>query len=148
LNWQRFFAEKWPIELVTINAVPALSNCFMPWYIDAKGDEVAYDHHEAHPMSVKDVPRAMRLLNDERRADIYEKVESLEKADGVVRFDVPTYSLPAGQYFVLDRNHRLSALTLHPVPFEVTFWSVAGPLDPDCLLDLIHWTPPRKQTDG
>jgi hypothetical protein len=33
---------------------------------------------------------------------------------------------------------------LNSVPFEVTLWNVRGPLDPSCLLDLIHWLPPRK----
>jgi hypothetical protein len=138
-NWDRFLDESWPIELVTLNSPSALSRCFMPWYIGKTGDEVAYDDPEAAPMSLDDVPKVKGILNDERLADIREYVNSFKNYPGVIEFAVPTYALPDNQYFVLDRNHRLSALTLVSVPFEVTVWNVCGPLDPDCLLDLIHW---------
>ena len=143
-NWDRFFEEKWPIELVTLDSKSALARCFMPWYIGAKGDEVAYDAPDAVPMSLIDVPKAKWILNEERQADIHEYVESVRDQEGVVRFVAPTYALPDNQYFILDKNHRLAALTLNSGPFEVTLWNVRGPLDPDCLLDLIHWMPPRK----
>jgi len=144
LNWDRFSAEEWPVELVTLDSPSALARCFMPWYIGAKGDEVAYDHPEAVPMSLSDVPKAIELLNEERRADIQQYVESFRSEQGVIKFAAPTYALPDDQYFILDRNHRLSALALNAVPFEVTLWNVRGPLDPSGLLDLIHWIPPRK----
>lgn len=143
-NWKRFFAEKWPIEIVRLNAVPQLSRCFIPWYIGPKGDEVAYDDPIATPMRLSDVPKSIHLLNEERRQDIFDYVDRVKKEQSVVRFAVPTYALPDDQHFVLDRNHRLSALTLEPVPFEVSLWNVRGPLESDGLLDLIHWLPPRK----
>jgi hypothetical protein len=143
-NWDRFFEEEWPIELVTLDSPSALARCFMPWYIGATGDEVAYDHPEAVPMSLNDVPKAMAILNEERQADIKEYVDSIRSQKGVIKFAAPTYALPDNQYFILDKNHRLSALMLNSVPFEVTLWNVRGPLDPSGLLDLIHWVKPRK----
>ncbi len=143
-NWDRFLKEKWPIELVHIQSPSDLGRCFMPWYIGKKGDEVAYDHVEAVPMCLTDVPKAIQILNEERRGDLQEYVDAFRNQKDVIKFDVPTYALPDNQYFILDRNHRLSALTLNPVPFDVTLWNVCGPLDPDSLLDLIHWLPPRK----
>ena len=95
-------------------------------------------------MSLHDVPKAMPLLNEERKADIQNYVDLFRKEKGVIEFTAPTYALPDGQYFILDRNHRLSALALNAVPFRVTLWNVRGPLESDGLLDLIHWTPPRK----
>jgi len=143
-NWDRFFEEEWPIELVSLDSPLALARCFMPWYVGPKGDEVAYDDPEAVPMSLNDVPKAMAILNEERRADIQQFVDSLRSHNDVIKFAAPTYALPDNHYFILDRNHRLSALTLNSVPFEVTLWNVRGPLDPSCLLDLIHWVPPRS----
>jgi hypothetical protein len=118
----------------------AFSQCFTPWYIGKTGAEVAYDHPEAVPMCLADVPKAASILNEERKSDLQEYADSFRNQKKSVEFTVPTYSLPDNQYFILDRNHRLSALTLAPVPFSVTLWNVRGPLDPDCLLDLIHWT--------
>ncbi len=143
-NWDRFLAEQWPIELVTLNSHADLERCFMPWYIGVKGEEVAYDAEKAVPMRLTDVPKTMNILNDERQADIQSYVEEFRHQADLVKFSVPTYALPDDQYFILDRNHRLSALTLNSVPFKVTLWNVRGPLESDGLLDLIHWLPPRK----
>ena len=143
-NWDRFLEGAWPIETVTLDSQESLSRCFMPWYIGAKGDEVAYDDPDAIPMNLSDVPKAVALLNGERRADIQQYVDKFRGQKDAIRFSAPTYALPDNCYFILDRNHRLSALALNPVPFEVTLCNVRGPLDPDGLLDLIHWVPPRK----
>lgn len=147
-NWDRFLEEKWPIEFVTLDSHDALARCFMPWYIGAKGEEVAYDYPDAVPMRLTDVPKAMELLNEERRGDIQQYVDTFRDQKGKIQFSAPTYALPDNQHFILDRNHRLSALTLNSVPFEVTLCNVRGPLESEGLLDLIHWLPPRKPLPG
>lgn len=143
-NWERFHKENWPIEHVTLSTPDLLTRCFMPWYIGEKGQEVAYDDRDAVPMRLCDVPHAMGLLNEERLKDIQDYVDQFHKEKNRIRFAAPTYRLPKEEFFILDRNHRLAALALHPFPFEVTLCCVNGPLEPDCLLDLIHWVPPRK----
>jgi hypothetical protein len=139
LNWDRFIDERWPIEEVTIESNDDLERCFMPWFIGKGGEEVAYDHPEAVPMRLVDVPKADKLLNDERREDIRKYVDEYKRHASDIEFIAPTYALPDDQYFLLDRNHRLSALTFAPVKFRVTLWNIRGPLDKDGLLDLIHW---------
>jgi len=138
-NWDRFLAEKWPIEQVTLVSYPDLAHCFTPWYVGAVADEVAYDDPLAAPMCLHDVPKAFEILSDERKGDIQDKITKFREAEGLIRFAVPTYNLPDGGYFVLDRNHRLSALTLSEKPFEVELWNVRGPFEKECLLDLHHW---------
>jgi hypothetical protein len=140
LNWDRLFAERWPIKSIELTSAADLERCFMPWYIGKTGEEVAYDDPDAAPMRLTDVPKIKGILNDERQSDIHEKVSLFRDGHGMIEFSAPTYALPDDQYFVLDRNHRLSALTMVSVPFKVTLWNVYGPLDPDCLLDLVHWT--------
>jgi len=132
---------------VTITSPIQLKRLFMPWYIGKLGTEVAYDDHDAAPMSLADVPKVTDILNEERQADIQQYAEKFRQQEGPVTFAVPTYALPDGRHFVLDRNHRLSALTVAAVPFAVTLWNVKGPLDAECLLDLIHWTP-KGNTEG
>ncbi len=141
LNWDRFFKEEWPVEIVTLSSYSDLGRCYIPWYVGKSGEEVNYDHEEAAPMNLSDVPKVAAILNDERQGDIHQFADSFRNEHGTVQFCAPTYALPDDQYFVLDRNHRLSALTLVSVPFLVTLWNVRGPLDSDCLLDLIHWVP-------
>ena len=139
LNWDRFLAERWPIERVTLNDRESLGRCFMPWYVGKVGEDAAYDDTAAAPMSVKDVPKATEILNEERREGIEEKIDDFLDEQGVIRFTAPSYGLPDGGHFILDRNHRLSALAMSSLPFEVELWNVRGPFEEDCLLDLNHW---------
>jgi hypothetical protein len=137
--WDRFLAERWPIEQVTLVSRQELDRCFTPWYVGPVADSVAYDDPQAVPMSLHDVPKAFEILSDERKADIQEKIDKLRGDSGLIRFTAPTYNLPDGGYFILDKNHRLSALALSETPFEVELWNVRGPLEKECLLDLHHW---------
>ena len=138
-NWERFLAERWPIERVTLTDRAALDRCSAPWYVVRAGESVPYDDVHAFPMSLRDVPKAFEILSDERKADIRGKIEKFRDREGVVRLTVPTYGLPDGSYFVLDRNHRLAALVVTNFPFDVELWNVLGPPDKDALLDLHHW---------
>lgn len=138
-NWDRFLAESWPIEKVHLRSRTDLARCYVPWYIGKSGQEVAYDHDEAVPMSLSDVPKAVTLLNAERKEDIKKFLLEFAQSKGPITLTVPTYALPNDQYFVLDRNHRLAAVTLFPGTFDITLWNVHGPPDSDGLLDIIHW---------
>jgi hypothetical protein len=139
LNWDRFLAERWPIERVVLGSENDLGRCFTPWYVGKGGEELAYDHPHAVPMSLSDVPKAFAILNDERKSEIQEKIDTLRGGPSPVRFIVPTYALPDERYFVLDKNHRLSALALSGKPFEAELWNVRGPFEKECLLDLDFW---------
>ena len=148
LNWERFLAEQWPIEEVRLESHDELARCFVPWYIGKGGEEVAYDHPEAVPMRLVDVPKATRLLHDERQDDIRDNVSEYERHASDVEFIAPSYALPGNEYFLLDRNHRMSALTIAPVRFRVTLWNVRGPLEKEGLLDLIHWDGTHARLHG
>jgi hypothetical protein len=138
-NWERFLAEKWPIERVVIDSKSELNRCFTPWYIGNVGDQVAYDDPDSAPMSLADVPKAMELLSDSRKAHILEKIAEFCAEPGEVRFTAATYGLPDGGYFIMDRNHRLSALSMCEKPFQVELWNVKGPFEKECLMDLDFW---------
>jgi hypothetical protein len=147
-NWNRFILESWPVREVVITEQSDLRRCFMPWYIDADGKEVAYDDELAVPMCVRDVPHAMKLLNKERHHDIQQYVEEFQLHPDNIQFAAPTFALPDDQYFVLDRNHRLSALAVQPVHFKVVLWNVHGPFEKDALLDLHYWLHPHDKSEA
>lgn len=138
-NWERFLAESWPIERIVLVSPDDLARCFTPWYVGKGAEELAYDHPHAVPMSLSDVRKAFTILNDERKADIQEKIDRFRDNTGPVRFIAPTYALPDSRYFILDKNHRLSAVALSGKPFEAELWNVQGPFEKDCLLDLNFW---------
>ena len=138
-NWDRFLAERWPIERVVLVSEYELGRCFTPWYVGKGGEELPYDHPHAVPMSLSDVPKAFTILSDERKADIQEKIDALRGGPSPTRFIAPTYALPDDRYFVLDKNHHLSALALSGKPFEAELWNVLGPFEKECLLDLDFW---------
>jgi hypothetical protein len=138
-NWDRFVTELWPIERVLLVSENDLGRCFTPWYVGKGAEELPFDHPHAVPMSLSDVPKAFAILSDERKADIQEKIDSFRGGPSPVRFIAPTYALPDERYFVLDKNHRLSALALSGKPFEVELWNVRGPFEKECLLDLNFW---------
>ncbi len=145
LNWDRFLREEWPVEKIVIKSVAGLKQCFVPWYIGPDGKELAYNMENAVPMRLTDVPKAMDLLHGERTADIEMKVRELKDTTECIFIEAPTYALRRNQYFVLDRNHRLSALTMMPARFEVTLWNIRGPFELDGLLDLYHWLSPKQR---
>jgi hypothetical protein len=138
-NWDRFLDEQWPIERVVVDSKEQLGRCFTPWYIGLVGDQVAYDDPASAPMSVADVPKAMPVLSEERKADILDKIASFCGEDGTIRFVAATYGLPDGNFFVMDRNHRLAALVFCDKPFKVELWNVRGPFETDALMDLHYW---------
>jgi hypothetical protein len=145
LNWDRFLREQWPVEKIVIRSVAGLKRCFVPWYIGPDGKELAYNMKDAVPMRLTDVPKAIDLLHDERTTDIKLKVREFKESTGNICFEAPTYALRRNQYFVMDRNHRLSALTMLPSRFEVTLWNIRGPFELDGLLDLYHWLSPKQR---
>jgi hypothetical protein len=138
-NWDRFLAERWPIERIKLTSMEDLDRCFTPWYVGKGAEELPYDHPHAVPMSLHDVPKAFAILSDERKADIQEKIDILRRGPSPVRLIAPSYALPDDRYFILDRNHHLSALALSERPFEAELWNVRGPLEKECLLDLEFW---------
>src|SRR5215208_1103151 len=85
-NWDRFLAERWLIELVTLVSHPDLGRCYAPWYVGAGADEVSYDDPQAVPMCMHDIPKAFEILGDEHKAAIQEKVDKLRDATGLIRF--------------------------------------------------------------
>jgi hypothetical protein len=137
-NWNRFLNERWPITVVRVVDRRTLGGSVLPWYLGSAGQEVPYDAPDADPIYLAQIPAVVASLNNARQSGIQEYVERF-RAQPAIEFSVPSYDLGSARQLALDGNHRLSALLLTEVPFTVTFFSVHGPMEPNCLLDLIHW---------
>jgi hypothetical protein len=80
-----------------------------------------------------------------RRPRLGEVVSAIHEVIGI---QVPTHALPNDQCFVLDRNHRLPALTFASTPFRITLWNVRGPLQAHYVRDLTCWLPKDARYDS
>ena len=138
-NWARFLSERWPIELVRLYNIAELSRCFLPWYLGPAGREVQYADQCAKPISLPELPSAFASLRHDHQTGIQDYVRKFQASSGPICFAAPTYLLPGNRYLGMDGNHRLAALMLANRTFEVTLCNVRGPLEANCLLDLIHW---------
>jgi hypothetical protein len=147
-NWDRFLAERWPIERVMLFSENDLGRCFTPWYVGKGGEELPYDDPHAVPMSLHDVPKAFAILSDERKADIQDKINAIRGGPSPVQVIAPSYALPDDRFFVLDKNHHLSALVVSGLRFEVELWNVRGPFEKECLLDLDFWLKDQAHESG
>lgn len=84
-------------------------------------------------MKLTDVPKSIPILITGRQIDIIHYVSEFRNQPGINKVTAPTYVLPNDQYFALNGNHRLSALALNSVPFEITLWKTRGPIAADAL---------------
>lgn len=69
------------------------------------------------------------------RADFIRERARHYRAAGIMRDELPGYSLRAG-VILMDGVHRSTAALMAEVPIELDLYIVRGPLDPDCLADL------------
>jgi hypothetical protein len=138
-NWNRFFSERWPVAPIRVTTIDELGACVLPWYLGSSRGEVLYTQPDAIPLELSRLPQALNSLNQKRQAGIQNYVAKFKEMATTVEFPVPAYTLSDNRHLVLDGNHRLSALMLCSVPFIVTLWSIRGPLEANCLPDLVHW---------
>lgn len=61
--------------------------------------------------------------------------------------EIPSYAIPTNRYLVLGGNHSRSALTLCGLPFVAHMYIVKGPIDPNVLPDIVHFTGNRYLSD-
>ena len=90
-------------------------------------------------MSVIYAKEHLDKLEDCRRDAILDYVEQFRSAKIVPQMIVPAYALPNSQCLLLDRNHRTEALAIANVEFELTLFSIHGPIDGKILPDLERW---------
>ena len=91
-------------------------------------------------MSLTDVSTLMEIFNDEWHADFQQYANLFSRQAGDIEFAAPTYALlgdrtSSWRGFIGFRSTRWFLCLCD------TRWNVGRPMDPDCLLDLIHWQP-------
>lgn len=127
---------------VTARYLPSLaeeaSRLIVPWYV-ADGRQVPYDDAGAQPLRLQNVLLNLDSLEPERTAFIRKLAASLA-GEETVQLLIATYRA-GGEEIILDGNHRAVAALLAGANCRILALSVAGPVDPAYLPDLVHWTP-------
>lgn len=132
-NWRRFERERWPVERIEVRSPNQLAALEAPMCVDPDGHPCGLHDHGARRVTVGEVPGVVDRLG--RRADFIREQEAHYRAVGVMRNELPGYSLRAGA-ILMDGVHRSTAALMADVPIELDLYVVRGPLDPDCLADL------------
>ncbi len=146
-NWRRFFTENWPVEVLVLEDKRTFDALWLPWCLNASNAFVSFNAPSASPVRLSDVAQWFEYLPSNMRATIQQFEGEFRSGVRTTELEIPSYALPANRYIVLDGNHSLSALTLCGLPFIVHMYVVKGPVDPNVLPDLVHFTGNRSLSD-
>jgi len=138
-NWQRFLADKWPVEIVELTDRQAFANLRLSWFLSPDSVFVAFDEPRATPVRLDDVQNWYPFLPREQRNRIEQMKREYLEGSRKLEFEFPSYAIPTNEHLVLDANHRLSALALSGASFLLHMFVVKGPIDPGALADLRHF---------
>jgi hypothetical protein len=142
LDWQRAFAEQWPILFQVISAQPEIRNLFIAWYLLPSDQEAWWSSPNARPITVGEARDKLNSAqwHAHRTPTVMGYSTDFNSAKNPpTRFTLPAYGLPGQQILLLDGAHRAVALAISDVQFAVTLAVIHGPIEEAALLDLRHW---------
>lgn len=127
VNWERFRADGWPVRVLRTTATADVLELFTCYRLSLGRVNAHFLHWLfSRNMTVSDVlKRYGRMPQRDRR--IIESFVAEYREESLVKLELPTFGLPAGRQFLADGNHRIVALALAGVPFELDLYSVAAP---------------------
>ncbi len=138
LNWDALSHSRAQarVNVKLLTSREELENLYTPWHLNAQQQEVGYDGTTDAPLKISQVQTSLSSLNPKRQKAITELAQSFSQYTKAVEFYVPLYKFSESQYFVLDANHKLSALYMSAVPFKIIAFVVEAPATTDILQDL------------
>lgn len=136
LDWQKLEASDYEIEVMLFEDKEVIKNFYTPWHINDSHQEVGYDGTIHKPLSLRDVKGAFNDLNAKRQQSIKALATSFSAYTKPVELYVPLYKYSDNDYFILDANHKLSALMLTDTAFKIVAFVVKAPAQKGILQDL------------
>lgn len=136
-NWERFAAERWPVERrVLTNREDMLG--FYTFFRSSLGRVMPRFLHwiASRQMRLAEVLDSLHQLPTEDRQSIEYFLEQWSGGSGLISMDLPTYRFSETAHFIMDGNHRACAIALSGKPFRIELYSIAGPRERDALVDV------------
>jgi hypothetical protein len=141
LDWTKVGCHAHTVNVFIVDSLDQLHDFYAPWYVPkGGGTEVNFDHLQALPVRIVDVPQLMARLLSTRQKALSRLAQGFAIAGATMQFPIPTYSLGGRGTLILDGNHRLAACIVASLPFSLLVFSLRAPINPAVLPDLIHWT--------
>ena len=139
LNWTRFAAEDWPVERRVLTDRAELLR-FHTFFRRSLGRIMPHFLHwvASRQMRMDEVLENFARIPPKDRATIEYFAAQWTEGSGPIEMDLPTYRFRGNEHFILDGNHRACAIALSGRPFRIDLYSIAGPLDRDALVDVVH----------
>lgn len=150
IDWQRAFAEQWPICTVELHSIGEIRALYVAWYCGNNGplnDFVEKDGQQqraylvagAHPVTVGEVADNVDAWT-EKRNRIGHYAYAFQTSPNPISVSLVSYALPEKRSLILDGNHRAVAAVLSGKEVTATLIVICGPCDPKALRDLKHWS--------
>jgi hypothetical protein len=139
LNWKLVEEHGWPVHVSVVSNIEHFRSWYSPWYTDATGHEVDWEHPGASVISVGNVPERLTALKPDRAEKIRMLAEAYENEPQPVQLVTALYALGRSKYLVLDGNHRLAALSFGGCDARIMSVALHGPVDESVLPDLRHF---------
>jgi hypothetical protein len=155
LDWQRAFAEQWPICIIEFHQPQQIRALNVAWYCGDNGPlpdiveingqrQHACSVPQARPVTVGDVADHLDTWTIEKRRRIQQYAFAFQAFANPISIILVAYALPGKRFLLLDGNHRAVAAVLSGKEITATLVVICGPCDPAALPDLTHWTENSK----
>ena len=136
LNWSRLQSAGALVNTMVLSELGELSSFFLPWYIVRGKGETTWEDPHGIALRADDLPTCFTDLRPARQEAVLHLAREFGRSRQPVLMILVAYRLTSGCWLLLDGNHRVAALRMHPVPFRALLIEVEGPLDRRVLPDL------------
>lgn len=136
LDWSRLQSAGARVNSMVLSELVELSSFFFPWYAIQGNGETTWENPDGVILRADDLPTRFKDLLPARQEAVLDLAHEFGRSRQPVLMILVAYRLTSGCWLLLDGNHRVAALRMHPVPFRALLAEVEGPLDRRILPDL------------
>lgn len=136
LDWDRLIESDSQISVIHFTNKLEIESFYTPWHLNDQNQEIGYDGTSSKPLKLSEIELSLNYLNAKRFASISALVASFNQYNKPVEIYAPLYKFSDSEYFIMDANHKLSALMMADVPFSLVAFVIEAPQDKQILNDL------------
>lgn len=135
LDWDKL-KKNYTLELKSFTKKNEISHFYTPWHLDYNNNEIDCFEAPKKPLNLHQVSEKIFLLNKNRQQSIIKLTDSFNKSQKRIIVNIPLFKLSENNFFILDGNHRMSALLRSNADFTIFAYIVVAPIKADILQDL------------